>query len=88
MSRAMSNDSPDSATAVPLSAKIAFVVHLTGHATAADQPVTGRVEHVSSGRSMRFSSAGQLVDFMRRALSTGGPSADAKARDDSDRRDA
>lgn len=70
MSPAMSNETPDSATPVPLSTRIAFVVHLTSHATSADQGVTGRVEHVSSGRSMRFSSAGQLVDFMRRALAT------------------
>lgn len=56
-----------------LSAQTAFVVHLTPVRGDCEGPnggetLTGRVEHVSSGHSLRFSSMRQLVTFMRRAL--------------------
>jgi hypothetical protein len=55
-----------------LSAQAAFVVHLSPAGTDCDSPrgaetLTGRVEHVPSGHSLRFSSVRQLVAFMRRA---------------------
>jgi len=46
----------------------AFVVHLT--ATAA---MRGRVEHVTSGQSLRFASVSELIAFMQRALAEGRP---------------
>jgi hypothetical protein len=66
----MTNDRTRPSAPAPLSAKAAFVVHLT--ATAADAPETllGRVEHVRSGKSLRFASAGELVGFMQRTLAT------------------
>ncbi len=42
-----------------------FVVHLRSNSTAADV-VNGRVEHVKSGASERFSSLADLVSFMTR----------------------
>jgi hypothetical protein len=80
----MSNENPDSPTPVPLSTRIAFVVHLTSHEASATEVVSGRVEHVSSGRTIRFSSAGQLVEFMRRAVSTRAEPADSRPRDAAD----
>jgi len=47
-----------------LSAKAAFVVHLTTNEAASG--LTGRVEHISSGHSLRFTSVEQLVTFMQR----------------------
>src|SRR5262245_57420500 len=54
----------------PLSAQTAFVVHLT--AVGPDdgaEALMGRVEHVFSGHSLRFTSVRELVTFMRRAAS-------------------
>ena len=49
----------------PLSAKTAFVVHLTRNDEGSG--LSGRVEHVTSGHSLRFASVEQLVSFMQRA---------------------
>ena len=46
-----------------LSAEQAFVVHLLE-----TEAVYGRVEHVSSGRCMRFGSVAELIEFMRGTL--------------------
>ena len=60
----MSNNLLRTVAPAPLSARTAFIVHLTGSATGAVEALTGRVEHVTSGRSMRFTSLHQLAEFM------------------------
>ena len=57
----------------PLSAKAAFVVHLTAGAAAAPESLAGRVEHVTSGHSLRFSSMAELFGFMQRVLADPDP---------------
>ncbi len=49
----------------------AFVVQLTRDL--ASESLAGRVEHVSSGRSRRFGSHDDLVEFMREVLGDRGP---------------
>ncbi|HVO25173.1 MAG TPA: hypothetical protein VMW56_16250 [Candidatus Margulisiibacteriota bacterium] len=48
----------------------AFVVEFRrGHARALEEgPLSGRVEHVVSGKAARFESAGELLDFVRNVL--------------------
>jgi hypothetical protein len=54
----------------------AFVVHLSA-AAYSSEPTSGRVEHVVSGRSVRFESLDALSQFFRAVLATevagGGP---------------
>ena len=57
---------PD-ATPAPLSASSAFVVHLASPTT--PELVLGRVEHIATGRSLRFASAAELIGFMLHTLS-------------------
>jgi hypothetical protein len=52
----------------PLSAETAFVVHLTADGLDVAERLEGRVEHVVSGRSLRFGSASDLVSFMQQVL--------------------
>lgn len=53
----------------PLPPDRAFVVEFnTARPTTQDDDLTGRVEHVISGRAMRFESAGELLDFVRDVL--------------------
>ena len=67
----MKTDRTPTVRAVPLSAESAFVVHLT--ATAMDSPdiVEGRIEHISSGRCVRFASLAELIGFMQQTLLQG-----------------
>lgn len=44
---------------------LAFVVHLT---LDTEPEQKGRVEHLASGRTSRFESAGELLRFMRETL--------------------
>jgi len=47
----------------------AFVVEFRGrNAMGGDEPLSGRVEHVVSGKAARFESAGELLDFVRGVL--------------------
>jgi len=59
-----------SATDVPaLLPERAFVVEFSGdEATAADDRLSGRVEHVVSGQAARFESPGELLEFVRGVL--------------------
>jgi hypothetical protein len=60
---------PDSNESQPLLLPhAAFVVRLGRDFVAAEGTVTGRVEHVASGRAARFSSTAELVEFMRTTL--------------------
>ena len=52
-------------TPAPLDADAAFVVHLTG---GDPSTVSGRAEHVTSGRSRRFASLNELYEFMQSVL--------------------
>jgi hypothetical protein len=49
-----------------LSTNLAFVVHLT--ADPASSTAAGRVEHVSSGATARFTTTEDLLGFMRRTV--------------------
>lgn len=51
-----------------LSAQAAFIVHVTGSEPGTSNAIAGRVEHVTSGRSLRFRSAAELTEFMQQAL--------------------
>jgi hypothetical protein len=53
----------------PLSVNAAFVVHLIGNDEGSG--LIGRVEHVSTGHSLRFASTAELVTFMQRAAAQG-----------------
>lgn len=55
-------------TKAPLSADAAFVVHLTEAAAAAHDDVCGRIEHITSGRALRFTSVAELLGFMRQTV--------------------
>jgi hypothetical protein len=57
----MSKPTESRSTPAPLDADAAFVVHLTGGDPSA---VSGRAEHVTSGRSLRFTSLSELHGFM------------------------
>jgi hypothetical protein len=47
----------------------AFVIEFRGGGTPGlDDPLSGRVEHVSSGKATRFESATELIDFLRDVL--------------------
>ena len=67
----MTNDTTRPGTPAPLSAKGAFVVHLAEGAGDGPETLLGRVEHIVSGRSLRFSSVAELVGFMQRTLANG-----------------
>ena len=56
-------DDPERAGRPRLSAEQAFVVHLLE-----TDEVYGRVEHVNSGRSMRFGSVAELIGLMQGTL--------------------
>ncbi len=52
----------------------AFVVEFSGgRAPARGDHLSGRVEHVVSGKAARFASSTELLDFVRRVLRAGGP---------------
>ncbi|HYD47184.1 MAG TPA: hypothetical protein VEB21_02490 [Terriglobales bacterium] len=55
----------------PLSADTAFVVHVTTLEEDAPGVVEGRIEHINSGRSLRFASVAELLRFMRQVLAAG-----------------
>lgn len=55
-------------THAPLSADSAFVVHLAVADVAAPEVVSGRIEHVDSGRATRFRSVAELITFMRQIV--------------------
>jgi len=73
----MSNSgrSPRSTTAdaPALSPERAFVVEFTGVDAAAHDQLSGRVEHVVSGRAARFGSAGELLEFVHGVLRAPAP---------------
>jgi hypothetical protein len=48
----------------------AFVVQLEAETDLSAEEVGGRVEHVVSGRAVRFQSLAQLLAFLRRILGT------------------
>jgi hypothetical protein len=60
----MSKPTESRSAPAPLHANAAFVVHLTGN-PADPSAVCGRAEHVTTGRSLRFSSMTELHGFMQ-----------------------
>src|SRR5258707_649134 len=51
-----------------LTAKSAFVVHLVAIGMDTPETIQGRIEHITSGRSMRFASSSELIGFMQQTL--------------------
>jgi hypothetical protein len=51
-----------------LSPHRAFVVEFSGEDTTSGRPLSGRVEHVVSGRATRFTSAAELLAFVELVL--------------------
>ncbi len=51
-----------------LPADQAFVVRFRGGADPTSGDVSGKIEHVRSGRGIRFGSYGDMLDFIRRIL--------------------
>jgi hypothetical protein len=66
--RMVSDSSKGSPSRPSLPADRAFVVQLRGDTDPAAGEVVGRVEHVVSGRSIRFEDVMALVDFFRKAI--------------------
>ena len=68
---AVKNDLASASAPAPLDGASAFVVHLTSTDSRHTGVVSGRVEHVTSGRSIRFSTTTQLVEFMSSVVDMG-----------------
>jgi hypothetical protein len=49
----------------------AFLVECSSSETVSDDQLSGRVEHIVSGKATSFESASKLIDFMRRMLRSG-----------------
>jgi hypothetical protein len=49
----------------------AFLVECSSSKTVSDDQLSGRVEHIVSGRATSFESASRLIDFMRGVLAPG-----------------
>jgi hypothetical protein len=62
------------ASEAPLPAERAFVVQLRGQSHPRADLFVGRVEHVASGDSERFSSAEELLAFITKVLTPAAPS--------------
>ena len=60
--------SPGDAGRGALPAERAFVLHLRGDAGGAEEPLAGRVEHITSGRTRHFDSLEELVAFLREVV--------------------
>ena len=61
----MTSDPALTTQALKLSAESAFVVHLASTPSDAPETIHGRIEHVITGRSMRFASSAELIGFMQ-----------------------
>ena len=59
-------EADETRSALPVA--LAFVVHLRPGALPEEGRVTGRVEHVASGRSAHFGSLPELLAFLGRTL--------------------
>ena len=59
---------PSDRAAAPLSPRAAFVVQFLAWSNPRSGVIGGRVEHVASGRSRRFASLKELLDFLADAL--------------------
>ena len=70
----MANPCDNAADVPPLLPERAFVVEFSsGGETSRKEYLSGRVEHVVSGRAARFASAGELLDFVHGVLRSGKP---------------
>lgn len=61
------DDLPPRGLPNPLPATLAFVVQF-GAASASGEHITGRIEHVVSGRQRRFRSGAELLEALREML--------------------
>lgn len=68
----MTNDQTADPRRARLPASSAFVVHLAPTPHDAAEPVEGRIEHITSGEAMRFSSSAELIAFMRHVVRQNG----------------
>lgn len=65
-----SGEALESPEGSPLSPRRAFVVQFRAETETAQEWFAGRVEHMVSGRAVRFSSPEELWAFFKRILST------------------
>ncbi len=70
----MRNDRSD--TQGTLSPRAAFVVQFLAWSDPRSGVIGGRVEHIASGRSRRFASLKELLEFLADALTDPGPGGD------------
>lgn len=52
------------ATLMPLPADCAYIVQLHGERSRTDESLTGRVEHIATGKSTFFHSLHELTEFL------------------------
>jgi len=64
-------DRPTTAAVPVLLPRGAFLVECRSGETVSDDQLSGRVEHIVSGRATPFESASELIDFMRGVLALG-----------------
>lgn len=62
------SQNPQQTQAVPLPANRAFVVQFKGVPAGQAAPIAGRVEHITSGRRVRFQSWEELHEFIEHEL--------------------
>ena len=63
----MRDDSSADPAQAPLPVELAFVVQLRRLPASNAEDLTGRVEHLTSGDALRFTSEAELIDFLRKA---------------------
>ena len=66
----MRDDSSADAAQAPLPVELAFVVQLRRMPASNAQDLAGRVEHLTSGDALRFTSEAELLAFFRKASAT------------------
>lgn len=59
---------PPTAEVTALLPRGAFLIECRSSETVSDDRLSGRVEHIVSGKATSFESAGTLIDFIRRVL--------------------
>ncbi len=61
--------SPDAPLPAPLTPDRAFVVQVRQSSALTPEALSGRIEHIVSGRATSFTSVGELLGFMEQTLS-------------------
>ena len=61
--------SPDAPLPAPLTPDRAFVVQVRQSSALTPEALSGRIEHIVSGRATSFTSVGEVLRFMQQTLS-------------------